>query len=371
MKNAWMPAIALVATASCAHAQGTAAVPPSVQLYGIVDTGVEYVNNIGAAGGSVARMPSLSGGQLPSRWGMRGSEDLGGGLRAVFTLEAGFAVDSGVSLQGGRAFGRQSFVGLSGDWGTLTFGRHWTMTFYSMLDSDVIGPSVFGLATLDPYLPAARTDNSVSWRGTFNGVTAGATYSLGRDAAAPTNCGGENAAHECRAWSALLKYDAPQWGVAIAHDKLENGAAGAFLGQPAGTVANAANTDARTHLNGYVRVAGAKIGAGVIQRKLHANPIPLDTDLYYLGVSTPVVGAFTVDAQLLAMRDKRPESDAKTLVIRGNYAFSKRTSVYAMVGRVNNERNASYSVTAGELTSAAPVAGGSQSGVMLGVRHTF
>src|SRR5688500_3687346 len=105
--------LALAAIATCANAQTPP--PASVQLYGVVDAGVEYVNNVGASNGHVTRMPGLSGGQLPSRWGLRGTEDLGGGLRAVYTLEAGFAVDSGVSLQGGRAFGRQSFVGLSGD----------------------------------------------------------------------------------------------------------------------------------------------------------------------------------------------------------------------------------------------------------------
>lgn len=362
-------ALALAAIATCAAAQTPP--PASVQLYGIVDTGVEYVNNVGAGKGHVTRMPGLSGGQLPSRWGLRGTEDLGGGLRAVYTLEAGFAVDSGVSLQGGRAFGRQSFVGLSGDWGTLTFGRHWTMSFYSMLDADVFGPSVFGLATFDPYLPNARTDNSISYRGTFSGMTVGATYSLGRDGAAPANCSGENAAHECRAWSALAKYDAPRWGVAVAHDKLESGATGGFFGQPPGTTPNASNTDARTHLNGYVRVGDAKVGGGLIRRKLRVNPTPLSTDLYYVGVSTPVTGPFSVDAQLIAIRDDRPNANAKTVVVRGNYAFSRRTSAYAMLGHVSNGSNAAYSVTAGEASPVGPAPGRGQTGVMFGVRHSF
>jgi predicted porin len=371
MKKNWMPVLALAAICNSAHAQAPGPVPAGVQLYGVVDTGVETINNVGTTGSRLTRMPSLSGGQLPSRWGLRGNEDLGGGLRAVFTLEAGFAVDSGVSLQGGRAFGRQSFVGLAGDWGSLTLGRHWTMTFHSMLDSDVFGPSVFGLASLDPYLPAARTDNSVAYRGTFSGLTVGATYSLGRDGAPPASCAGENAAHECRAWSAMLKYDAPRWGVAVAHDKLQGGATGAFFGQAPGTVGSAANTDARTHLNGYLRVADAKIGAGVIRRKLRANPTPLDTALYYIGLSSPVAGAFSVDAQLLALRDDRPGANARTVVVRGNYALGRRTSAYLMVGHVSNDRNAAYSVTAGEPTPVGPVAGRGQSGVMVGLRHSF
>ncbi len=369
MKRTWSALAALAVLASGAQAQ--APTPPGVQLYGIVDAGVERVNNVGAAGRSVTRMPGLSGGQLPSRWGLRGNEDLGGGQRAVFTLESGFGVDTGNLLQGGRGFGRQAFVGLSGGWGTLTLGRHWTMTFFSMLDADVIGPSVFGLAAFDPYLPNARTDNSVSYRGTFNGVTLGATYSLGRDGAPPANCGGENAAGECRAWSLLAKYDAPTWGVALAHDKLEGGATGGFFGQPPGTLAASGNTDARTHLNAYLRLGTLKLGAGLVRRELKASPVPLSTDLYYLGLSTPVAGAFSVDAQLIALRDERPDANARAVVVRGNYAFSRRTSAYALLGRVSNGGNAAYSVTAGEAASVAPVAGRGQTGVMLGLRHSF
>jgi len=361
--------LSLAAIATCASAQSTP--PPGVQLYGVVDAGVEFVNNVGAIKGHVTRMPGLSGGQLPSRWGLRGTEDLGDGLRAVYTLEAGFAVNSGVSLQGGRAFGRQSFVGLSGDWGTLTFGRHWTMSFYSMLDADVFGPSVFGLATYDPYLPNARTDNSISYRGTFSGLTVGATYSLGRDGAPPANCAGQNAAHECRAWSVLAKYDTPRWGVAVAHEKLEGSATSGFFGQPLGTTPSASNTDARTHLNGYVRVGDAKVGGGLIRRQLRANPTPLSTDLYYVGVSTPVSGSFSVDAQLITIRDDRPNANAKTVVVRGNYAFSRRTSAYAMLGHVSNGSNTAYSVTAGEAAPIGPVPGSGQTGVMFGVRHSF
>lgn len=362
-------AIALLAT-GCAHAQNGAA-PPQVQLYGIVDAGVEYVRHVGSGGASVTRMPGLSGGQLPSRWGLRGTDDLGAGLRAVFTLEAGFAVDTGATLQGGRGFGRQSFVGLQGDWGTLTFGRHWTMTFFSMVDADVIGPSVFGLATFDPYLPNARVDESVSYRGTFNGITLGGTYSLGRDGAAPANCSGEARTRECRAWSALLKYDAPRWGVALAQDHLEGGVSGGFFGQPAGTTPSAANTDTRTHLHGYVRVGDAKLGGGLIRRKLKARPTPLDTHLYYIGAVAPIAGAFSVDAQLIAMRDDRPGTNAHTLVVRGNYALSRRTATYAMLGQVRNGRNAAYSVSAGEVVSVAPISGRSQTGFMVGVRHSF
>lgn len=369
MKNRITLAVTL-ATLSCA-VQAQAPAPSSVQLYGVVDAGVEHIGNVGASGASVTRVSSLSGGQLPSRWGMRGNEDLGGGLRAVFTLESGFGVDNGTALQGGRAFGRQAFVGLSGPWGTVSMGRHWTMTFFSLLDADVIGPAAFGSAALDPYLPNARADNSISYRGSFGAFTVGGTYSLGRDALAPSNCAGENAAGDCRAWSGMVKYDAPRWGIALAHDRQKGGATGNFFGQVPGTLPAAGNQDKRTILSGYVKVGNSKVGGGWIQRELKALPTPLSTDLLFVGANVPLSSAWSVDAQLLQLRDDRPDANARMFVLRGNYALSRRTSVYGLVGRVSNDRLAAYSVSAGELASAAPLAGRGQTGLMLGMRHSF
>jgi predicted porin len=369
MGKSLVPSLALLAGAACAQAQP--APPSGVQLYGVVDTGVEFINNIGAGKSHLARMPSLSGGQLPSRWGVRGSEELGGGLRTVFTLEAGFGVDNGVPQQGGRGFGRQAYVGFAGPWGTLTAGRQWTMTYFSMLDADVIGPAVFGTATLDPYLPQARVDNSVSYLGSFGGLKLGATYSLGRDVQPPANCGGENPSHDCRAWSVMLKYDAERWGAALSYDKLHGGTAGTFFGQPPGTVATSSNTDTRKQVNGYWRLGAAKVGGGIVWRNLRVQPTPLSTRLVYLGASVPVAGALSVDAQVLRLHDDRPDSDARALVVRGNYALSRRTSVYLLLGHMSNEANVAYSVTAGEFTSVAPLPGQGQSGVMMGVRHVF
>jgi predicted porin len=98
----------------------------SVTIYGLADLGVEHLTNVGAGGSSLTRMPGLTG-SLPSRLGFRGSEDLGGGLKAVFTLEMGLALDTGTLNQGGRGFGRQAFVGLAGPWGAVTLGRNYSM----------------------------------------------------------------------------------------------------------------------------------------------------------------------------------------------------------------------------------------------------
>ena len=94
----------------------------TLTMFGLIDLAVEHFNKVGPTGAGLSRMPGLTG-SLPSRLGVRGSEDLGGGLRAVFTLEQGFTADTGGLSQGGRGWGRQAFVGLAGTWGTLSLGR--------------------------------------------------------------------------------------------------------------------------------------------------------------------------------------------------------------------------------------------------------
>ncbi|VWB20210.1 outer membrane porin OpcP [Burkholderia pseudomultivorans] len=108
-----------------AHAQS------SVLLFGVLDEGINYTNNVG--GKSSWQM--ASGDLSTSRWGIKGNEDLGGGLHAIFDLESGFAIESGQLGYGGRLFGFQSYVGLQSDrLGTLTLGRQFDSV------SDTIGP---------------------------------------------------------------------------------------------------------------------------------------------------------------------------------------------------------------------------------------
>lgn len=107
-------ALGLMAAAAAAHAQST------VTLYGVIDDGLTYVSNQG--GHYAYRMDdSISQGD---RFGFRGSEDLGAGLKAIFNLEGGFNPNTGASRQGGLEFGRQAWVGLQHDsYGTIKFGR--------------------------------------------------------------------------------------------------------------------------------------------------------------------------------------------------------------------------------------------------------
>jgi predicted porin len=98
--------VGLVASTSV-HAQS------SVTLYGILDVGVEYANHVAQTGGSSSAVREQSGNLAGSRWGFKGNEDLGGGYKAVFTLESGFNLNNGTLGQGGRLFGCKAFVGIS------------------------------------------------------------------------------------------------------------------------------------------------------------------------------------------------------------------------------------------------------------------
>lgn len=112
----------ILATAVAAGFCTSAMAQSSVTLYGLVDEGLNFTNNV--AGNKLYELQS--GYAQGSRWGLKGAEDLGGGLQTVFQLENGFNVNNGRLGEGGLLFGRQAYVGLaSNQFGTLTFGRQY------------------------------------------------------------------------------------------------------------------------------------------------------------------------------------------------------------------------------------------------------
>lgn len=113
--------LAMLALAITAHAQS------SVTLYGLIDESIQYVHNVVGSSGKDANKIGLYAGNIQgNRFGLRGVEDLGGGLSTVFQLENGFNVNNGQLGQGARLFGRQAWVGFASDsFGKLTFGRQY------------------------------------------------------------------------------------------------------------------------------------------------------------------------------------------------------------------------------------------------------
>ncbi len=353
-----------------AHAQSNSA----VTIYGIFDTGVEYLTNVGPSGDRMIRMPSLTG-TFPSRIGFRGTEDLGGGMTAVFVLEQGFSPDQGTLNQGGRAWGRQAFVGIGGAWGQISVGRQYSQIFFSLI-GDTLAPNIYAAGVLDSYLPNARVDNSIAYRGTFDNWTVGATYSLGRDAvAAPAagGCAGESSTDSkaCRHVSGLLLYSTKEWGVAAAYDR---NVGGAGAGSP---LPLSSQTDTRKMLNGFYAVGLATIGVGFERRinegaPANTAPTTAHSDYWWLG-ATYRVDTITYDLQYGSLKysGSTTGNGSRVLAARAMYHLSKRTAVYATAGHIDNQGTSAVSIDGGNISGSAPVAGGRQSGVMLGMRHFF
>lgn len=358
-RTAIVGAALLMAYAAGAHAQS------NVTIYGTLDTGVERVTNVGANRDTVTRMPGITG-SIPSRLGFRGSEDLGEGLKANFVLEQGISLDQGTLNQGGRVFGRQAYVGISGPWGALSFGRQYSQIFWSFI-GDTMGPNIYSMGDLDGYLSNARLDNTIAYRGTFNGFTVGATYSLGRDAVGSVpagGCAGEGSdSKACRDVSLALQYATPTWGLALSTERMWGGAG---TGSP---LPLSSQTDTRTILNGFYKIAGATLGAGYIKRKNEASATP-NRNMWWAGVTYPA-GAWLLDLQYGRLDLQNSPDDASIIALRAQYLLSKRTSVYATAGRVNNSGASTITVDGGVVAGANPAPGVSQTGTMVGIRHVF
>lgn len=375
MRHSILFGLALTSISSTIYAQ-------SVTLYGVVDTGIEFVDHVGAASHTLARMPANTG-LIPSRWGLRGVEPLGGDLNVVFTLENGFNTRGGDIVQGGRLFGRQSWVGLSGGWGTLSFGRQYTMTTYALTESEISGPSVYGIGSLDNYLPNARADNSVAYKGHFGPFTLGAMYSSGRDSAGTGNspgqgtCAGQVAGDfkQCRNISALLRYDTPHFGATASYEEQGGGqnAAFSFFDGVAPVPLGRNGKDIRTQINAYVKLDGVKFDAGWLGRRVEpgaGGPASVRSDLYFAGASYQVTPSFDVDGEGFRMINRQHDARATMAMLRGSYSLSKRTLAYLQCGYLMNSRHAAYSVSAGG-PGAAPGVGMNQTGAMVGLQHSF
>ncbi|CAD6550797.1 Outer membrane porin protein [Paraburkholderia hiiakae] len=163
---------------------GPAAAQSSVTLFGVADEGLTFSTN---AGGK-RQYALTSGNEGQSRWGLKGTEDLGGGLSTIFTIEGGFNGSNGTSTQGGALFGRQAFVGLSSNnLGTLTLGRQYAITYeyvgiFTAGGSWALTGAGYGAhpADLDDMDGSQRINNAVKYKSpTFMGFNFGAMYSFG------------------------------------------------------------------------------------------------------------------------------------------------------------------------------------------------
>jgi predicted porin len=208
MKKTTIALLTLPLFAGAAHAQS------SVTLYGFVDAGLAYVNNQSGH----LNIETITGQTSGSRWGLRGVEDLGGGLKAVFTLENGFDTSNGKLLQGGREFGRQAFVGLSNDtWGAVTLGRQYDPM--TELIGEIAATSMWAwLGThpgdFDNLNSTFRVNNAVKYQSLkFYGLQMSSMF-------APGSVAGNFASG--RVYTVGLKYVNGPLSAALAYDNINN-----------------------------------------------------------------------------------------------------------------------------------------------------
>ncbi|MFN7570241.1 MAG: porin [Betaproteobacteria bacterium] len=177
----------LLALAVLGAFAGTASAQSSVTLYGIADVGLQYNKQYSSTTKSQESVVGLNGGYVAgNRWGLRGSEALGSGMSAIFTLESGFDIDTGNSGQGNRLFGRQAWAGLATPFGSIVGGR--IATFSSGTGSfDMVGAldpfgTGWGINTLGSTFISAnalRVDNALAYVSpTWAGFKFGAAYSF-------------------------------------------------------------------------------------------------------------------------------------------------------------------------------------------------
>jgi predicted porin len=305
MKKSLLAVAVAAALPTFAYAQS------SVTLYGILDASIGY--NDGAADGRLVPGSGWvdgnggirvnSGVQSGSRLGVRGSEDLGGGMKAIFTIEHRLAVDTG-DQAGNKFWFGQAWVGLESGWGSLTLGRQYSPIFRSMIVSDYTGYSWYNnwAALSNAVFTSSaivqgpfRIDNSIMYMSpTWGGLKLYAMYAPGENNAvnlgsnyqdiygisATWVSGGINAGlgyHKINdpgvgtptdVLAANIGWKSKAWGVSVGYTNLKD------------TRGNG-TTIADSDITNYLLSAFLSIGPGA----LHLNVINTDIDITDSGIS--------------------------------------------------------------------------------------
>ncbi|SIT49416.1 Outer membrane porin, OmpC family [Paraburkholderia piptadeniae] len=170
-------AIAVLLASETAYAES------NVTLYGLIDEGIRFTSNQPSSNGPANRLYMSDGAVTGNRWGIKGTEDLGGGTSAVFVLESGFNPANGVSGQQGQLFGRQAYVGLSNStYGTLKLGRQYGTAFNYLVVFDSIAVGNQNPNEWEIFLTGVRYDNTVQYTNTWGPVALELERSVGGQA---------------------------------------------------------------------------------------------------------------------------------------------------------------------------------------------
>lgn len=347
--NRWTSASAIAVLSALPIA---ASAQSNVTLYGRLDASVNHQRYSGTPTRSSDDLTALS--SDTSLWGLRGSEDLGDGLRAYFKLESGFQIDSGLQSGATAYWNRETYVGLGvSQYGQIQLGSQFA-------------PAVWLSAKTDPFLRsnlgthtslmqggargyAVQFDNAVQYVSPdLNGF--GARFFVAAREGGPG-----------RQWSASGDYKRGPFYVGLAYD--DNRIAGALIGQP-GTVANSRTLS----LGATYTFAPVKLHGWIQQNRISGQG---NVNGYMLGVTVPL-GLGEIRASLQRRDAGGPDTN---LAAAGYFYFlSKRTTLYGVVAKLTNDETAQLGMwparAEGQLRGF-PGPGEDVTGLQVGVRHTF
>ncbi|MCU6500234.1 porin [Rugamonas sp. A1-17] len=350
--------LTLAIMALAAAAGGAAHAQSNVQVYGLLDMGVETANNKSATGGSQTSV--ISGGMNTSRWGLRGTEDLGGGLKAVFNLEGGILMDTGA--QDGTLFKRQANVGLEGAFGRVVIGRSFTSVYDTVISYDPMGfAPYYSWATSGPatgpskYGFTTAYDNLIKYAGTVGDFKFGATYGAGEQTTGAQDSAkyGFTGAYHLGAVNLMATWERA------------NG----------NTVPATGNRDKNTvwHLGANYENGPLKLFGVVRDYKLVAGKAltaDVDATTTWAGIAYKANAVTTLTGAIYHVNVKNvaagKDADPTMYVVRYRYALSKRTDLHVSAAYVKSKN--------GQLTGLSRDDAGfgtSQHGLVVGMQHRF
>jgi predicted porin len=371
--------MALTCLAEAAQAQS------SVTLYGVADDGITYTNNQGGH----ANYQTFSGGLGGSKFGLLGSEDLGGGTSAIFQLESGYDLNSGKLGYNGRLFGRQAYVGLSGNYGSVRLGRQYDFmvtNLQPLTSSLAFGGSLSSHAgDVDGIWGTYPVNNTVKYVSpTYRGITAGALYSFG---------GVAGSVGASRQYGFGLSYANGPLKLAAAYLYVNNPAVTRFDGATAATAGGAfTNPVANPIYSGYAtaqsmetlgvggnyQFGATTLGALYTDTRFN-NAVATNTTTFQGSATLDSYEAFVshrftpaVMAGLTYDYTSSPHAHYNQVAAGSEYTFSKRTFTYLIVAwqRANGIDSTGHAAVA-DLTYLSPSSTPTQVAVRVGIRHSF
>lgn len=343
-------------------ASGAAMAQSSVTLYGVVDTGITYVNGAENLYGM-----THVGGNVNSRLGFRGVEDLGNGLKATFNLESGLSADNGGNYmnESGLTFNRTSTVGLAGSFGEVRLGRMLTSSYLAVSRFDAFGDTGVGASRAWTVGYPTRASNAVSYTSAnFSGFKFGAEYGFGE----------QEKARDGRYIGVALNYDNGPLSASLGLDRQNNVGLSVF-GQPA------VATDLTSwQLGGGYNFGVAKLLSFYKQSKYKvigsSDNVKLKT--FNVGVTAPVGAAGEVRAAYNHYRGSFSglggSLKANQLSLGYVHNLSKRTALYGTYAYMKNKQKDGLQLNMAlnnEFATNNLKNNGGQQGLQVGVRHAF